>query len=184
MIYCALSSTRPDNILQIFHMVAFLSYFHFLRNTIALISDKHAQSPQPEPIVIFLMCNISPLGTAELSPTSVPEPGPGHKAIPLMSQSASADSFIVVWQQHESQCLLTFDELPLCSRWCTHYTVSFSFWTFVPWYFEKLSTGIHFSACCLLSIYNTAITNHLFTIEIFIFIPYLLPPFPYKYNNW
>lgn len=81
LIYCPLSSTRPHNILQIFHKVVFFIFFSLLKNTIALISDKHAQSSQPEPIVNFLMCNISPLGTAELYPTSAPEAGPeGYNA--------------------------------------------------------------------------------------------------------
>lgn len=38
---------------------------------------------------------------------------PGPKAMAITLTSVSAGSFIVVWQQHEPQSLLTFDSLPL-----------------------------------------------------------------------
>lgn len=58
-------------------------YFTSKRNNGSYLWQTCSQSPWPEPIVIFLMCNISPLRTAELSHTSGPEPRPGEKAITL-----------------------------------------------------------------------------------------------------
>lgn len=58
-------------------------YFTFKKNNGSYLWQTCSQSPWPEPIVIFLMCNVSPLRAAELSHTSGAEPGPGEKAITL-----------------------------------------------------------------------------------------------------
>lgn len=83
------------------------------------------------------MCNISPLGTAELCPTSAPEPGPeGYNAnvclcwlIYSCLAAAWATMFAHFWL---TSSLNQHDHVGVHFIWL-------EFWLFVPsWYFEKL----------------------------------------------